>query len=237
MFIEFDSPGCGNCRRMDALLYPAFDFEALLIPMVPVKVSLDSVEGKAFARRYDVADAPSILVTTPEGRLVFQMRGFLNAPDFYPHIKKDLDAYRAFARKVDAQDVPKLSAKEALETGRELFRRHDAAAALPRFQRAAGASDVTPEIRDDALELAAAAELDLGRPAASRQTIQELISTTGDPDRRERAEIFRAQIPLSENKPAEALKLFQEFRTAHPQSRYAARIDTFIQRLQEPKPH
>src|SRR5437867_12939431 len=35
LFVEFDQEGCGRCQRMDILLYPAFDFEALLIPMVP----------------------------------------------------------------------------------------------------------------------------------------------------------------------------------------------------------
>jgi thioredoxin-related protein len=29
LFVEFDRQGCGHCQRMDQLLYPAFDFEAL----------------------------------------------------------------------------------------------------------------------------------------------------------------------------------------------------------------
>ncbi len=48
MFLEFVKEDCGNCKRMDTLLYPAFDFEALLIAMVPVKVDLDSPLGKEF---------------------------------------------------------------------------------------------------------------------------------------------------------------------------------------------
>jgi hypothetical protein len=107
VFIEFDGHDCGNCKRMDALLYPAFDFEALLIPMVPVKVNLESPEGKALVSRYGVGETPSILITTPEGRLVFLMQGFLNTPDFYSHIHQNLDAYRHFASKVDNQDVVK----------------------------------------------------------------------------------------------------------------------------------
>src|SRR5260370_34674118 len=59
VFYEFDRPQCGHCARMDALLYPAFDFEALLIQMVPVRVSLDSPEGQELARRYNLTDAPA----------------------------------------------------------------------------------------------------------------------------------------------------------------------------------
>src|SRR5439155_9730137 len=54
LFVEFDQQGCGHCQRMDVLLYPAFDFEALLIPMVPVKVLLESTEGKEMARRHGI---------------------------------------------------------------------------------------------------------------------------------------------------------------------------------------
>ena len=71
VFFEFTKKECGNCQRMDGLLYPAFDFEALLVPMVPVKVSFESPWGKDFASRYSVEDAPAVLITTPEGRLVF----------------------------------------------------------------------------------------------------------------------------------------------------------------------
>jgi hypothetical protein len=236
VFVEFENEGCGNCQRMDGLLYNAMDFEALLVPMVPVKLDLESPDGKTLAARYEVQEAPSVLITTPEGRLVFLMQGFKNAPDFYAHAHQDLDAYRRFARRIDAQDVPKLPAAEALETGRDLFQRRDPAAALPRLQRVARASDATPAMREEALELAAAAELELGKPASSIQTIDKVISTTKDPDRRERAELFRAQIPLSENKPAEALKLFQAFKKAHPKSRYIAGVDAIIQKLLDAKP-
>jgi hypothetical protein len=231
VFVEFGQENCGNCRRMDALLYPAFDFEALLVGMVPVKLGLDEPEGQSTARRYEIAEAPSILVVNPDGRLVFLMQGFQDAPGFYGHIRKDLDSYRAFARRIDAQDVGKLTAAEALESGRDLYQRRDPGAALPRLERVASAPDATPAGLDSARELAAAAQLDLGKTADSRKTIESLISTTKDPDCRERAEIFRAQLPLAEGKPEEALRLFEAFRKAHPQSKYAAGVDEVIQRL------
>jgi tetratricopeptide (TPR) repeat protein len=236
IFVEVGRQGCGNCQRMDQLLYPAFDFEALLVPMVPIKVDLDSSEGQALALRYEIDETPSVLVVTPEGRLAFLMQGFQNAPDFYRHIHEQLDAYRRFARKIDAQDVAKLTASEALGSGRELLQRHDPAEALPRLQRVGRAPGATDAMRDEAVELAAAAELELGNPAAAQRTIQKLISSTKDPARQERAELFRAQIPLSANNPAEALKLLQEFRKAYPQSAYAAQVDAIIQRLQEARP-
>ncbi len=234
VFYEFDQPRCGNCTRMDTLLYPAFDFEALLIPMVPVKVSLPSPEGRELARRYNISDAPAVLVTTPEGRVIFQMVGFTNIQEFYPHIHKDLDDYRKFARVIDAQDILHLPAREALDTGIQLYQRLDPASALPRLKRAAAAKDSTPAIRDDAREALAAVELDLGQVAASRATNQRLLETTRDALRRQRAELFRAQLPLAENKPDEALALFQKFLKDHPTSPYRKQVTDLLAKVSKP---
>jgi len=228
VFFELDQPRCGNCTRMDTLLYPAFDFEALLIPMVPVKVSLVSPEGQELARRYSITEAPAVLVTTPEGRVIFQMVGFTTTQEFYPNIHKDLDDYRKFARAIEAQDIPNLPAKEALDTGVQLYQRVDPASALPRLKRAIAAKDSTSAIRDDARELLAAVELDLGQVAASRATNQKLLETTQDSLRRQRAELFRAQLPLAEGKPEEALALFQKFLKDHPESPYRKQVTDLL---------
>ena len=159
------SNGCGNCQRMDTLLYPAFDFEALLIPMVPVKLDLDSAEGKELAAALSRSTRPrrSWLITTPEGRLVFLMQGFQDAPEFYSHVHKDLDAYREFARKIDAaerRDTPgrrRRSRPDASCTG--------AAIRAPRCRGSRGPPprpDATPAVRDEALRAAG------GGPARAR---------------------------------------------------------------------
>jgi thioredoxin-related protein len=238
LFVEFDKQGCGHCQRMDILLYPAFDFEALLIPMVPVKVSLDSNEGKELARQYGITDTPAILIRSPEGRMVFLIEGFTTTQDFYSHVRQDLDSYRAFARKIEAQDIPRLSAREAFGTGKELYRRGDSAGALPRLKRAASAPGTATALREDARELLAAVELDGGDTAASRQTIHRLITTTKDARRRERAELFRAQIPLAENKPEEAYALFVKFEKDHPKSPYLSQVRALVARMngEAPKP-
>lgn len=233
VFFEFTNVECGNCQRMDGLLYPAADFRALLVSMVPVKLELLSTEGKEIAEKYHVDDAPAILVTTAEGRLVFLMQGFLNQGDFFRHVNADLNTYREWAQRIDSQSITKLSAKEALETGSALYQRFDPQSALPRLKRAATAPDATVKQREDALELKAAVELDLSQPSVSRKTIERLLATTKDAERRERAELFRAQIPLAENRPAEALALFRKFQKDHPTSPHLARVNELVVELQE----
>jgi len=236
VYIEFDQPSCSNCRRMQSLLYPAFDFEALLIGMVPVKLALDSEEAKPLAALYGITEAPAVLITTAQRRLVFLMQGFQTASDFNGHVRKDLDSYRKFAKRIDEQDIATLSADEAYGTGRELFARHDADAARPRLKRATVAPDPKPGVRESALEGLAAAELELGQQAEARKTIDRLIATTKNPDQKERAELFRAQIPLTQNKPAEALALYRKFAADHPGSKYLETVRSFIERLETASP-
>jgi tetratricopeptide (TPR) repeat protein len=236
VFYEFDRPGCGDCRRMDALLYPAFDFEAVLIGMVPVKVSLESPDGKELGEHYHITDAPSVLITSPDGRLVFLMQGFKSAEDFYGHVHADLNTYRKFALRVESQDIAHLSAEEAYNTGRELYARLDYQAAMARLKRAANAADATPALRASALEGLAAAELELGQLRQARDTIDQLIATTKDHAQLERAELFRAGISLAEGNPEEALSLYRKFQKDHPDSKYLPQIRSFIAKLEAAEP-
>jgi thioredoxin-related protein len=233
VFFEFTKEECGNCQRMDSLLYPSFDLEALLVSSIPIKIDLESPEGKAIAAIYSIEEAPAVLITTTQGRLVFLMQGFMNQGEFFRHANGAVEGYRKWAKEIAAQNVAKLSAKEAFDSGNELYHRADPVAALPRLRRAVAAPGLGQKEREDTLELLAAVELDLQQPVASRKTIAELLAATKDRQRRERAELFRAQIPLAENKPAEALALFRQFLKDHPTSPHVERVNALVQRLQE----
>lgn len=232
VYYEFSGPNCDDCIRMQSLLYPAMDFEAILAGMVPVQLELTSPEGKKIAGLYPVHEIPAVAIATPSGRLVFLTQGFKNQRDFFTHIHKSLDDYRGWAKTIEAQDVPTLPAAEAYSSANQLFGRFDYAAARPRYKRASAAPDATPAIRDGALEGLAACELRLDQPAQARKTIDQLITKTKDPAIKERAELFRAQISLTQNQYAEALSLYRKFEKDHPDSKYLEQVRGFIARLQ-----
>ncbi|HEY1252358.1 MAG TPA: tetratricopeptide repeat protein [Thermoanaerobaculia bacterium] len=236
VYYEFVSQSCGECGRMEGLLYPAFDFEALLVGMVPVRLDLVSKEGSELSERYSIKETPSVAIATPAGRLVFLMQGFKTQGDFFSHVRKSLDSYRAWANTIDAQNVSALGASDAYQSARQLFARFDYSEARPRFKRASAAPDATPAIRDSAKEGLAACELQLNDPAQARKTIDGLIAATKDPEVKERAELFRAQIPLAQNRPEEALTLYKKFEKDHPQSKYKEQVRDFISRLETGEP-
>ena len=236
VYYEFASKDCGDCRRMQGLLYPAMDFEALLAGMVPVQVALGSPDGQRLGELYSISEEPSVLITNPDGRLVFLMQGFKDATDFYRHARRDVDAYRKFAKIVDAQDVPTLGAAEAYSTGKALYARFDYEGAASRLQRAASAPDVKPEMRESALMGLAAADRQLGRFDAARKSAEKVVATTKNADQKERAELFLAEISLAQNKPGEALAEYKKFAKDHPKSPYLEKVRGFISRLEAAAP-
>ena len=236
VYYEIGGETCKDCRRMQGLLYPAFDFEALLVGMVPVQVKLESDEGKVLGERYAITETPAVLITNPEGRLVFLMQGFKDANDFYHHAHRDIDAYRKFALQVDAQNVKTLSAEEAYSTGRALYARFDFDGAAQRLQRAADAPGVKPEMRESALLGLAAAERQLGHMNAARGAAQKVVATTKSADQKERAELFLAELSLAENKPGDALAAYRKFAKDHPTSPYLEKVRGFIAKLEAAAP-
>jgi tetratricopeptide (TPR) repeat protein len=236
VYYEIGGETCKDCRRMQGLLYPAFDFEALLVGMVPVQVTLESNEGKVLGERYSITETPAVLITNPEGRLVFLMQGFKDASDFYRHAHKAIDAYRKFAVVVDAQNVKTLSAEEAYSTGRALYARFDYDGAAQRLQRAADAPGVKPEMRESALLGLAAAERQLGHMSAARGAARKVVATTKNADQKERAELFLAELDLAENKPGDALVAYKKFAKDHPKSPYLEKVRGFIARLEAAAP-
>ncbi|HTR05006.1 MAG TPA: hypothetical protein VMN82_17600 [Thermoanaerobaculia bacterium] len=236
VYYEFASKECGDCRRMQGLLHPAFEFEALMTGMVPVQVALSSTDGTKLAEIYTISQEPSVLITNPDGRLVFKMEGFKDAGDFYAHVHKDVDGYREFARVVDAQDVPRLSADEAFSTGKALYARFDYEGAASRLARAAAAPDATPEIRESALMGLSAADRQLGNFPGARSAADKVIATTKNPDQKQRAELALAEIALAEQKPGEALALYKKFAKDHPKSPYLDKVHGFITRLEAAQP-
>ena len=79
---------------------------------------------------------------------------------------------------------------------------------------------------------AAARDRTCARIVAIPNTMQPPRNRAPDADHKQRAELFRAQIPLSENKPDEALALYRKFAKDHPDSKYMDRVRSFIDKLE-----
>ena len=218
VFIEFTGEGCGNCVRMDSLLYPAVNFEMTLLRMVPVKLDRTVGEGAALAERYGITESPAVLILSSGGALVFRVNGFDQAPAFYAHVRESMAAWDKIHVRMIHEPEFIGDPKEELALGTELALRYDPEEAAPRFERASEAPGADAATRDLALTYLASARFKLKKYTESRATLGKILLVSKDADLREQAELFVSQIALAEGKRAEARRTVMAFLRDHPGS-------------------
>lgn len=218
IFVEFTGPGCGNCERMDALLYPATNFEMMLLRMVPVKLDRGSAEAAPIAERYGIDRSPAALVVSPGGALVFRVNGFDNPGDFYRHVQESMAEWDKLHVKMIHEPEFRDDPKQELALGTALALRFDPEEAAPRFARAAASKEADPATRDAARTYLASAQYKMKRYEEARATIADLLETSRNPGIREQAELFRGQIAIAEGRREEARRAIVAFLRDHPGS-------------------
>ena len=76
VFLAFDSPGCGFCRRMDREVFSRPQAAQALNDFIPVR--LDLARHHREARRFGVQAAPAFVVLSPLGEVRAATRGVLS---------------------------------------------------------------------------------------------------------------------------------------------------------------
>ncbi len=235
VFVEFAQKKCGNCFRMDGLLYPSVNFEMALLRMVPVKLDLDGVEAAPLKNRYQINQTPAILVVSPGGALIFRMVGFDSDRAFYTHLHNSMTDWDHLNVKLIHEPETINDPKAELQLGMELFRRFDSEEAIPRLQRAASPK-APAATREEALAYLASAQMERERFAEAGATVDTLLKITKNAGQREKAELFRAQLALAQGKRDEARREFQAFLTRHPESKLKDQAKTYLDQMGSDQP-
>ena len=235
VFVEFTQKKCGNCFRMDGLLYPSANFEMALLRTVPVKLDFGGAEAVALKNRYQINDTPAILVVSPGGALIFRMVGFDNDRAFYTHLHNSMTDWDRLNLKLVHEPETIHDAKSQLQLGMELFRRFDSEEAIPRLERAASPKSPAA-VREQALAYLASAQMERERFAEAGATVDTLLRITKNTGQREKAELFRAQLALAQGKRDEARREFQAFLTRHPASKLKDQAKMYLDQMGSDQP-
>jgi len=225
VYVEFFEKGCGFCQHMDALTYPAVNFEMMLLRMVPVKIDRTVEPGASLAARYGVTESPAVLILSSGGALIFRVNGFDSPQEFYQHVNAQMKEWDKLNVRMIHEPEFRDDPKQEVELGVQLALRFDPEEAVPRFERAASSPQADARTRDQALSYLASAQLKTRRYADARASIERLIRLTRDADLREQAEIFAGQISLEEGDPAAAQRVWKEFIRKHPTSGRRAEVE------------
>jgi hypothetical protein len=197
VFVEFSEKNCGNCIRMHGLIYPAVNFEMMLLRMVPVNVDRLGAEGAALATRYGVTESPAVLILSPGGALIFRVNGFDSAPEFYSRVHSMMAEWDKLNVRMIHEPEFRDDPTQELALGSDLAYRLDPEEAIPRFARAAESPRADAATREKALTLLASARLNAHLFSDARATTEKLARVARDRDLREQAEIFLGQISLA----------------------------------------
>jgi len=218
VFVEFSDKNCGNCIRMHALMYPAVNFEMMLLRMVPVVVDRAGADGTALAARYGVTESPAVLIVSAGGALIFRVNGFDNVQEFYYRVNSMMKEWDKINVRMIHEPEFRDDPAQELALGVDLADRLDPEEAIPRFSRAAESPRADPATRDKALSYLASAQLNARLFSDARATTEKLARVAGIADLREQAELFLGQIALAEGDPESARRSWQSFLRKHPKS-------------------
>jgi thiol-disulfide isomerase/thioredoxin len=218
VFVEFSEANCGNCIRMHSLIYPAVNFEMMLLRMVPVNVDRLGSDGAALAARYGVTQSPAVLILSSGGALIFRVNGFDSAPEFYSHVHSMMGEWDKLNVRMIHEPEFRDDPAQELSLGIDLAQRFDPEEAIPRFARAAESPRADAATRDQALSYLASAQLNAHLYADARATAEKLARVARERDLREQAEIFLGQIALAQGDPAAARRSWEAFLEKHPNS-------------------
>jgi len=82
VFVDANATWCGPCKMLKNKTFKnAAVIEFFNKHFVCVSLDIDQTEGGAFAEKYHITVIPTLIFFTPEGKLLGQHVGFIEAPD------------------------------------------------------------------------------------------------------------------------------------------------------------
>ncbi|MFI5180357.1 MAG: hypothetical protein ACHQPI_03090 [Thermoanaerobaculia bacterium] len=228
VLVYFGDDDCGQCRRMEALIWPSTSFFAFTRDKVPVYEKFSGPEGKKLAATLRVKEIPAWVVVTPEllvsGRQVgpTSQMGWVQA---FVEAEKGWYRYRKLRddEKANPGD-PRLVFDVALES----FHRNGDSVAESRFQRLGSDPKTPPDLREQSLAYLATIQLDSERPEDAGKSLDQLLSIAKEPRIRQRAELRRADVDIALGRKDLAAARLRAFKKEWPDSPALPEVDRLL---------
>jgi thioredoxin-related protein len=230
IFVDLFAEWCGWCHRMEREVFPSEAFQNATRDMVLLRLNTeDRGEGTQWAQDYGVTSLPTFVVLTPEMTVAGIIRGYAVAPDFVATMKRTIQGYRDYEKKLTTDTT--LAADKRLELYRELVGRHafaDAETRLTKFL----ASKVTPPVRAEGSYWLALSQASQKKYAVAVKTIDDAtkLKPTGKP--LEQLKFLKAQIYAEQNQLQAALAELKSFKSSYPNSELILSVNRLTQQLE-----
>ncbi len=97
IFVDVYTTWCGPCKKMDKQVFSSEKVGNFYnANYVAFKIDAEKGEGLAFAKQYEIASYPSLLILDGNGKQINKNKGFLNIEDFLKFGQETLSAEEVF---------------------------------------------------------------------------------------------------------------------------------------------
>ncbi len=218
ILIFFTEKGCGPCERMEALVVPSTSFFAFTRDKVPLRLAVDSPEGKKLAARLRLRQIPAWIVVTPDLVVTGRQEGSTSQMGWVQSFVEAEKGWAAYKKLLATEKADPGDAKVVFEVARESFLREADSFAEPRFARLADDPRTPSELREQSLAYLASIQLDAGRPKDARATLDRLLAVVKDPVLKQRAQLRRAEVEIALGRKDLAIGRLEAFQKEWPGS-------------------
>lgn len=125
IFMDVYATWCGPCKEMDKSVYPSQNLgEYMNDKLISVKVQMDQskndaevikswyLDAKQIINEYSVTILPTILVFSPEGKLINRSSGYMNENQLFKMVRESLEKKKPFYEKLEQFKKGKLTPSE-----------------------------------------------------------------------------------------------------------------------------
>ncbi len=219
IFVFLEQKDCGDCRRMDALIFPARAFQQYLEDKVVARLDIDAADGAPLAARFGITPAPAWLVLTPDLVVSSVQVGVTSQAQWFDELEAYEKRWATYQKMLAEEARSPRDGSLIFENARETFKRRGDALAEPKFRKLADDASTPPAIREQSLAYLATIEMDAKRLDDARRDLERLLESGKDADLLERAEIRLAEVEIGKGDYAATRRRLQAFRKAHPSSK------------------
>ncbi|HEY7160887.1 MAG TPA: thioredoxin family protein, partial [Acidobacteriota bacterium] len=227
IFVDVYAEWCTWCHKLDKEVYSDPKFTEYMKNYVLARIdSEDGAQGTNVAQKYDVDSLPTMIVLSPQGKILDRITGFMTTPKLIEeleYVRKLLDAEAKNSTNVDASFV---LAGAYIE--RQMY--HEAEERYKRILESQLSSSVQKEKAQFSVGLA---EYYQGNLKDALAVLNQYYSSYPNGASGEDALLLLSQIHIEMNSNRKALEYLREFVKRYPKSGNSVRAKQVLTALEQ----
>lgn len=230
ILVQLTAPGCGECERQEALLFPAASFTAFMRDKVGVRVGFSSPEGRQMAERFGIPAPPAWIILTTDGLLCGIQGGPTNQGTWFETFVKTELSWAEYRKRLEEEQKNPADLALVYAIAEETYKRGGEDLAESRFLRLVE-SKAPLAVREKSYAYLASIAMDQKRIVDAEKYLNAVLGMASDEMLRQRAELRLADVEIAKGRRDLAVGRLRQFRKDHPASALGSEADELLRAL------